>query len=446
MISYDPEINNIFTDSRKDFNEQSIFVALIGEHHDASKFVLALISKGLKQAVITDSKENRELLSKQQACDILFVSDTNNYIKNCAIKKLDFWKASNNKNTIIAMTGSNGKTTTKEMLNSLMKAYPGTTHTTKGNLNNHLGVPFTILDMPLNTEVLILEMGTNHPGEIANLCEMGKPDAGFITNIGQSHLEFFHNEDNVFVEKSELYHSIAKKPEGLFVVNADDSRLASLCDKPKTLSIGSDPKFDISYKRTTDGFDLTFKSKTHCFICPKIPEAHNRYNMAMSVALCLSLWPNLCFEQAVLDYVPPKNNRSLILKKDDLTIYLDAYNANPSSMSVSIDGFTEYVNDVLKVNFSDTWFILGDMNELGENAPRYHFEIGQKLKGLGATNAFFIGRYALDYKKGFEGGETFADRSEFIEIYGQAGPGWMCQAAFIKGSRTLQLEELVDIT
>ncbi len=446
MIDYSPTQNSIFTDSRKDFDDASIFVALIGEHHDASKFVLDLINKGLKHAVVTDTEKNRELLNNQDKCQISFVPDTNQFIKDCGIKKLDYWKSLNTRNKILAMTGSNGKTTTKEMLTCLMKAYPGKSHTTKGNFNNHLGVPFTILDMPLDTEVLILEMGTNHPGEIANLCEMGKPDAGFITNIGQSHLEFFHNEDNVFVEKSELYHSIAKKPDGLFIVNTDDSRLATLFEKPKTLAIGNDSKNDIFYEKTNDGFNLTIKNKTHSFTCPKIPEAHNRYNMAMSVALCLSLWPNLNFEQAVLNYEPPKNNRSLILKKDDLTIYLDAYNANPSSMSVSIDGFTDYVKEVLKINFSDTWFILGDMNELGENAPRYHFEIGKKLKDMGVTNAFFIGRHALDYKNGFEGGETFVDRGEFIEIYGQTGGGWMCQAAFIKGSRTLQLEELVDIT
>jgi len=443
---YQPQVHSIFTDSRKSLNENDLFVALRGEKFDAAQFVATLIDKGLSHAFVNDNETNRELLKNCDQNRVTFVSDTNTFIKECGLKKLNYWKSLSPKNKVLALTGSNGKTSTKEMLASLMSVYPGKFHTTKGNLNNHLGVPFTILDMPLETEVLILEMGTNHPGEIANLCDSGLPEAGLITNIGQSHLEFFHNEDNVFIEKSELYHAISKVPDGVFLVNTNDIRLKKLKGKSSTISIGSEAGNDFVFSDQDESFKIHYKGKIFDFSCPQIIEPHNRYNMAMAVALCLSLWPELDYKSAVKNYIPPKNNRSVVLSVDNKHVYLDAYNANPSSMEVSIKGFVNHWISKKKSDLKDAMFIIGDMNELGENAPRYHEGIGKLLEGLNVKDAHFIGRYADDYLKGFPNGKKYKDRHEFISKNGRKVGNWNCLGVFIKGSRTLQLEELIDIT
>lgn len=443
---YQPQVHSIFTDSRKKFSENDLFVALKGEKFDAAQFVTSLIENGLNHAFVNDNEANRELLKNCDQNKITYVKDANIFIKECGLIKLKYWKSLDSKNKVLALTGSNGKTSTKEMLASLMSAYPGRFHTTKGNLNNHLGVPFTILDMPLETEVLILEMGTNHPGEIANLCESGLPEAGLITNIGQSHLEFFHNEDNVFVEKSQLYHSIAKVSNGVFLVNTNDIRLKKLKGKPSTVSIGSELDNDFVFLDQDESFNINYKGKDYNFSCPQIIEPHNRYNMAMAVALCLSLWPELDYESAIKKYIPPKNNRSVVLSVDNKLVYLDAYNANPSSMEVSIKGFVSHWVTKKKKQLKDAMFIIGDMNELGENAPRYHAEIGKVLESLNVKNAHFIGRYADDYQKGFPSGKKYKDRHDFIAQNGKNLEKWECLGVFIKGSRTLQLEELIDIT
>lgn len=450
MKNFDPNISHVFTDSRKNFSDESIFIALVGENYDAAKFVPDLLARGLGLAVVTETKTNRTLLKDCDQDKVLFVEDSTQYLQSLAIQKLKFWRSLNTKNKVVALTGSNGKTTTKEMLAWLLTSYPAKVHVTKGNLNNHLGVPFTILEMDLESEILVLEMGTNHPGEIELLCRIGDPDIGLITNIGQSHLEFFHNEDNVFVEKSALYQHITSKPSGFFLLNCNDARLKKLKNKPKTHSFGFDQENEVVFNLSPNGFSLKSTKINIEITCPNIPERHNRLNMGMALALCALVWPDKKFKekliQKVKTYKAPNNNRSVIYSNSRIDIYLDAYNANPSSLSASIDGFIEWWSQKSTHGLDEAWFILGDMNELGERAPEYHHQIGTKLKNSGVKHAFFIGRFAKHYAAGFGGGEIWSNRQEFLLKYGQAPGTWSCSGAFIKGSRTLQLEELVDIT
>lgn len=438
-----------FTDSRIEFQPNDLFIALVGESHDAARFVPDLIERGLNHAVVTDNANNRELLKEIDQAKLIYVPDSTRYLQDLAHKKIESWRNKNPTRKVLALTGSNGKTTTKEMLAWLLGAYPGKVHVTKGNLNNHFGVPYTILEMPLDTDVIVLEMGTNHPGEIPRLCEIAVPDAGLITNIGQSHLEFFHNEDNVMVEKSALYHAVAKR-EGVFIINANDVRLKKLVGKPHTLSAGTGENVDIHFSIDAESIQVKAKSFNLKVNAKNIPEEHNRFNMAMALSLCASLWPNEKFLSDLIakanGYKSPRNNRSMLLRNNQATIYLDAYNANPSSMSVSIDGFCKWWVQEQKGDIADIWFILADMNELGDRAPEYHQEIGAKLKQLGAKQVTFIGRYREHYLKGFGAAESFADRFEFLAKHGLGPVNWQASIAFIKGSRTLQLEELIDIT
>ncbi len=450
MEVYNPIKDQVFTDSRLSLSENNLFVALVGEHHDAAKFVPDLIARGLQKAVVTDTKENRKILCEVCDTKLHFVADTTQYLQMVAKQKLSYWRNLSGEHKVLAITGSNGKTSSKEMLAWLLAGMKNKFHATKGNLNNHIGVPLTILEMPIDSKTLVLEMGTNHPGEIELLCSIGDPDAGYITNVGQSHLEFFHNEDNVFVEKTALYRSVVAKPHGLFILNTDDIRLKNLKDSNRTVSIGSDDSNDIVFSDSNSSFSLNLSGKEIKLDCPAIPERHNRYNMAMALSLCLKLWPQAelleNFKERVAKYSPPRNNRSVFLGNKDLTIYLDAYNANPSSMRASLEGFVLWAKNK-KIPTSKLWFILGDMNELGDLAPNYHREIGKLVASLGISRVFFIGRFGDFYNQGFGGkAEVFSHRDEFIAQYSQAGKQWGCSAAFIKGSRTLQLEQLVDIT
>tara|TARA_R110000868_G_scaffold320917_9_gene582012 strand:+ start:679 stop:2046 length:1368 start_codon:yes stop_codon:yes gene_type:complete len=450
MKAFNPARDIVFTDSRIKLTDNSLFVALIGEHHDAAKFVPELIAKGLVKAVVTDTPANKLLLKDLDPEKLLFVRDTNKYLQDIARERLAYWRTLKHTNTVFAITGSNGKTTSKEMLAWLLGGFDRKFHATKGNLNNHIGVPLTILEMPLESEVLVLEMGTNHPGEIELLCDIGTPDAGYITNVGQSHLEFFHNEDNVFVEKTALYRSIATRKTGLFILNTDDFRLAKLQGSEKTISIGRNSSPDIEYSDGELSFELKIDGEKIEFNCPNIPEQHNRFNMAMAVSLCLKTWPNSETAKKVIkrveSYTPPRNNRSVFLGNENFTIYLDAYNANPSSMRASLEGFVKWLKSK-NIGINDAWFILGDMNELGDRAPEYHKEVGQLVASLGISHVFFIGRYREHYNKGFGGAaKVYENRDQFLAQHSRAGEFWGCSAAFIKGSRTLQLEQLVDIT
>src|SRR5690606_33429886 len=262
-------------------------------------------------------------------------------------------------------------------------------------------------------------------------------------------LEFFHNEDNVMVEKSALYHAVAKK-NGIFIINTNDIRLKKLIGEPCTISAGTGENVDIHFSINAESIEVKAKSFNLKVNAKNIPEEHNRFNMAMALSLCASLWPNEKFLNDLSAkancYKSPRNNRSMLLRNDQATIYLDAYNANPSSMSVSIDGFCKWWVQEQKGDVSDIWFILADMNELGDRAPEYHQDIGAKLKQLGAKHVTFIGRYREHYLKGFGAAESFADRFEFLAKHGLGPANWQSSIAFIKGSRTLQLEELIDIT
>ena len=440
----------IFSDSRKNFAAGDVFVALVGENHDATIYIKDLVAKGLTNAIVNDSPVNRDLLSQFKDIIVEYVTDTTKALQSLASQKVQYWREQNSNRVVIALTGSNGKTTTKEMLAWLLAGHERRSHVTKGNLNNHLGVPFTILEMPMDCEVLVLEMGTNHPGEIELLCDIAKPQAGLITNIGQSHLEFFHNEDNVMVEKSSLYRQIAKHPKGLFVINMDDVRLATLLNSPKTLAVGENKKSEIVLNLADNKIKLSSADLSLEVVASNIPEHHNRHNMALALALCVKLWPTSEFHQHLIkrvqSYQAPRNNRSMLLRKGALSVYLDAYNANPSSMMASLKGFIDWTKENTKQSIEQVWFILGDMNELGERAPEYHREIGKFLHEQGASRVSFIGRYADSYMAGFGGGEKFQDRHAFLTQYGKGPSTWNANNIFIKGSRTLQLEELVDIT
>lgn len=432
---------SLSTDSRS-ATAADLFVAIKGEKFDAIDFIPAVLARGVRNIVYKYSDDNEAKLAplkqEHQDCQFIAVSSAEQFLAELSSKHMMQWKAKGG--LVVGITGSNGKTTHKEMLTHLLESLmPGQIHATKGNLNNHLGVPFTILQLEETHRVAIVEMGTNHPGEIAPLCAMAQPDAGIITNIGDSHLEFFKNRQGVFADKRSLFDSIALNPSAkkLFVHTAADALLCSLPREKWVVSFGESASATIKVEIGTSYLQW----QGHRVENPYLVGKHNYSNLACCLILAEKIWGQADQLVAAAVRFVPKANRSQILTINQQQFYLDAYNANPSSMCAALDA-------VMQSKLFDpqqTLFILGDMNELGESAADLHRQVGEHCRRLGVVHVAFVGRYHQFYLEGW-GGQAllFGHTAELLEKWPDIKANYA--NFFIKGSRTLQLESLTAIT
>ncbi len=432
-------------DSRKMEDGQSFF-ALKGENFDAGSFIPQVLKKGCSLVICEDSPEILSYSKNYPDTAFIVCEDTTTYLGQLAHFHMLAWKREKPERVIVGITGSNGKTTTKEMLSHFLNAsFPGKIISTQGNLNNHIGVPFTLLSAQKKHQILIVEMGTNHPGEIKFLCDLAKPEAGIITSIGPAHLEFFKTVDNIFLEKKTLCDSVVETTQGLgyFVVNKDDTYLSQIKPFKGLITFGeSAGDFKISFSNQGVIVDL-IKEKIE-LQNENLIGSHNFKNLVASFLLAFSLYPKEKEKfLAAAKSFKPSNNRSTWIEKGNKKFFLDAYNANPGSMRASLQGFVEYLKKS-NIPLSECFFILGDMNELGENAPRLHQEIGLYLKNLGISQVAFIGRFSEHYSRGFGDGKNIFDSKKSFE------KDWdfiskKFKYFFIKASRSLQLESILDI-
>ncbi|MBL6988418.1 MAG: UDP-N-acetylmuramoyl-tripeptide--D-alanyl-D-alanine ligase [Bacteriovoracaceae bacterium] len=456
----------VSTDSRS-YESGSIFVALTGPNFDGFDYASSVLEKGCQVVVFQGSKSNIEKMNtlKSTYSDVMFIAatDTLEYLQEVAHLHLLDWKnqlCGQNLPKIIGITGSNGKTTTKEILfHFLDGVMPGKVHSTKGNFNNHIGVPLTLLGLTSQHEVVIVEMGTNHPGEIKVLCDIAIPNAGLITNIGSSHLEFFKTEAGVFAEKRILFDSVnsntAKKGE--FIVDGDDDYLKKLEKTDGLIYYGQDVEKiignTVAINIVQDHLEInSTEDGSKYYDCGPIninnkylTGTHNYKNMA-----CAFIFANLLFpgnHQLLIQLATefkPKNNRSVWHQiGENQQIFLDAYNANPSSMLVSVESFvSKCVAD--KIDLKHVLFIVGDMNELGDDSSKLHQQVGKKLGKMGVINVAFVGRFCRDYESGFASPcHLFLEKESLNEYWKEALKKY--NRFFIKGSRSLQLESLMDI-
>jgi UDP-N-acetylmuramoyl-tripeptide--D-alanyl-D-alanine ligase len=432
-------------DSRKMEEGQSFF-ALRGENFDGSSFIPQVLKKKCPLIISEDTPAIAELAKNHPDTCFVICENAVTYLQELAHLHMLEWKRENPKRIIIGITGSNGKTTTKEMLSHFLSAaLPGKVIFTQGNLNNHLGVPFTLLTAQKEHQILIVEMGTNHPGEIKLLCDLAKPDAGIITSIGPAHLEFFGTVENIFLEKKNLFDSVVENThgQGHFVLNKEDSYLSQIKPSKGLKSFGeSSGDFKISLSNQTVTIDL--KTEKITLENENLIGAHNFRNLVASFLMAFSLYPEEKekFIVAAKSF-KPTSNRSSWIEKGNKKFFLDAYNANPGSMKASLEGFVQYLKKS-GIPISECFFILGDMNELGENAPSLHQEIGLFLKNLGASEVAFIGRFSEHYRRGFGGEKYIFDSKKSFE------KDWdfiskKFKYFFIKASRSLQLESILDI-
>lgn len=352
----------ICTDTRK-LVKGSIFFCLKGANFNANEFAAQALEGGCAFAVVDEEKyatgENTLLVK-----DVLKALQqlANHHRKQLNLK-------------ILAITGSNGKTTTKELINAVLSKQFKTLATV-GNLNNHIGVPLTLLSLTKEHEIGIIEMGANHQGEINELCEIADPDYGLITNIGKAHLEGFGGEEGVKKGKSEMYRYIQKKGGRVFI-NGDDAVLQELAGAMDKITYGTTKLYDVIGKQiSTDEF-VSFKWTTRYnekdwnklpLVITHIIGHFNFINLLC--AACVGNYFKVDIENinaALSEYVPDMN-RSQLEKTETNTLILDAYNANPSSMKVAIENFAKLPNE-------NKLLILGDMFELGEHTEGEHKKI-----------------------------------------------------------------------
>ncbi len=411
------ESSGICTDTRNILTN-SLFVALKGNNFNANIFAKEAIHKGAKYAIVDQAEFSDD--SK-----IFFVPDGLKFLQD-----LSHFHRSKFDIPVIGITGSNGKTSTKELINVVLSQRYQVL-CTKGNLNNHIGVPITLLQLTESHELAIIEMGANKPHDIKELCDIAQPTHGIITNIGKAHLEGFINFEGVFNTKTELYHSVISQ-NGKLIVNADDSILVNAIDKDFTyLTYGETGDLKGELEELNPFLKLNWKYKEYVSrsIQTRMLGKYNFYNFlaAISFGIEFRIEPEI-INSAIANY-EPKNNRSEIQETSFNTLIVDCYNANPSSMKSALESFSliQHPNKVA---------ILGDMKELGKESESEHEQVINLCEDL-RIEYFTIGEQFLTVTK--NGFNTVEDFKSYLSNQHFSG-----KLILLKGSRSLKLEELIQ--
>lgn len=416
----------ITTDSRS-IRKGEIFFALRGPSHDGNVFAHSALASGAMAAVVDDPS----LTGKN-----IIVVD------NVLATLTELAKHHRRMITIpvIAITGSNGKTTTKELIAAVLSK-KGKVHRTTGNLNNHIGVPLTLLAAPADTAYMVVEMGANHKGEIAALCEIAMPTIGIITNIGKAHIEGFGSLEDVREAKSELYHWL-RKNAGVAIYNEKSNTLKELIFNivhkavPYSDPYGTDliveaaEADDLYLKVTADYEGRQYTFTTNLF------GSYNTDNVraAMAVGVFLEV-PFSDIIDAVSSY-KPANNRSQVVNTGRNILICDSYNANPSSMEKAINSFSG-------VRAEKKMVILGDMLELGSESDSAHDKVISDLKALEGAVIFVVGPLFSAASERSEGIRSFASTEDMYNWLESKKP--QCFYILVKGSRGMMLEKLYPL-
>ncbi len=421
----------VCTDTRE-IKPNSIFFALKGDNFNANQFAEKAINAGCSLAVIDEveyKRDDRYLLVD----DVL-----------TALQELANYHRRHLTIPIISITGTNGKTTSKELVNAVL-SQKYKVQATKGNLNNHIGVPLTLLSITDEHELAIIEMGANHQGEINALCHIAEPNFGMITNIGKAHLEGFGGEEGVIKAKSEMYKFIQQKNGKLFV-NADNDLLMSISEGITKITYGTNTENDFSgvFIESNPFVKLKCKSKTDTSNLNDKPiistQLIGKYNFEnILAAACIGNYFDVSedeIKKGLENYVP-SNNRSQVMQTKNNLLLLDAYNANPSSMNAAIENFAQ-------MNQTNKMVILGDMLELGEDSEKEHDAIIELLhqQKKNISHIILVGPYFIEAGKRINA-KSFSTSSEATEYLKQLQLKDF--TILIKGSRGIKLEKVVDV-
>ena len=331
--------------------------------------------------------------------------------------------------TIIALTGSNGKTTTKELIHSVLST-TFTSVATRGNLNNHIGVPLTLLSLKEDTEIGVVEMGANHPGEIALLANIAQPDAGLITNFGKAHLEGFGSLEGVVNAKSELYDYL-RNTNGLIFANADDPKIMAQLkgQDPITYGTATTARVPATLLKGENTIRIEVDQQE---IQTQLIGAYNGYNALAAYAIGRHFGVSPQNAKRALESYISDNNRSQIIRKKDLHITLDAYNANPTSMRTALASFSKKEGKKIA--------ILGQMNELGKHTEIEHKQLVDWIKASPIDDCYWVGSAFAPF---VYSDKYFSTVDQAMDYFSKTPIG---QASLlVKGSRSFTLEKLVDV-
>ncbi|WP_437398178.1 UDP-N-acetylmuramoyl-tripeptide--D-alanyl-D-alanine ligase [Flagellimonas lutimaris] len=408
----------ICTDTRK-ITENCLFFALKGPNFNGNAFAQNALDKGAAYAIIDE--ESFKTSDNLILCDNVLET----------LQRLATYHRNHCKAKIISLTGSNGKTTTKELINAVIsRKYK--TIATQGNLNNHIGVPLTLLSIQPDTEMAIVEMGANHIGEIEFLCKIAQPDFGYITNFGKAHLEGFGSVEGVIQGKSELYYYLTTHDKHVFF-NADDpiqkEKLASYTKKIG-FSTSNHQFYNIKFLGADPYVNLEVEG---VHIHTQLVGKYNFPNCC--AAILMGKYFNVPIEdvKSAIENYRPQNNRSQILSKNGFEIVLDAYNANPTSMKAALENFSLMKADRKTI-------IIGDMFELGNTANKEHQAIADFAEKLQFDDIYLVGENFFKTKTSSTQCKSFDDLKDHL-LKNPLKKG----ALLIKGSRGMALERVLEL-
>lgn len=438
----------VCTDTRQ-LREGVFFFALKGERFDGNAFAAEALSKGAAYAVVDDAR-----YATDSRC--ILVDNVLQTLQELAHHHRMQWRI-----PVVGITGTNGKTTTKELVTAVLsRKYK--VRATVGNLNNHIGVPLTLLSVTPDTEIAVVEMGANHPGEIADLCAIADPDFGLITNVGVAHLEGFGSREEIFRTKTALYESVAAR-KGILFVSADDrllmekaAAMANIPDIPSLMpwcldhgfgpdwqasglsvyAYGQSEEAQCSGRPDSDGLYLRFTWKCEEGEWPVQTQLVGGYNFYNAMAACavgsfFKVPPAEC--TAALEAYCPSNSRSQILERQGIHIVLDAYNANPSSMEQALRNFS-------RIPSERKMLVLGEMRELGSYSCKEHARMVRLMEELGLKDVFLFGS---EFAKA---GAAVFDSMDALKQALSARIA-ECPPAYIliKGSRACRMEQVLEV-
>lgn len=426
LFGDDLQVDAVFTDSRLSCN--GLFVAIKGEHHDAHDYLSQAFANGAKAALV----ETKSAIERPQ----LVVDNT-----RLALGRLGQFNRRQNPCQLVAITGSSGKTTVKEMLAAIL-AEVGKTYATPGNLNNDIGAPLSLLSIDQSYEFAVIELGANHPGEIAYTASLAEPQVALVNNVAAAHIEGFGSLQGVAEAKAEIYQALAAT--GVAVINRDDPFAALFIEKNQhlsQLSFSLSQQADVRAENVEVNrlkqprFDLLFDGKRVSVELPLIGR-HNVSNALAAASCALALGVSLSAVAAGLSKVASVCGRLVGQKLANGCLLInDSYNANVGSTRAAIDLLASYSGKRV--------LVLGDMAELGADAASYHFEIGDYARQAGIDLLLTRGIFTLHTQKAFAGpGEHFESHQALAEALlaiTDAGT-----TVLVKGSRSSAMEKVIE--
>jgi len=421
-----PSFEQVSTDSRS-LEKGALYVALKGERFDGNDFVEQAFASGASGALVSHLPSSHESAS-------IVVPDT-----LTALGKLAAANRSESEAKLVAITGSSGKTTVKEMCGSIFRAVAPTL-VTQGNLNNHIGVPLTLLGLESHHQYGIIELGASGLNEIAYIGGLTRPDVGIITNAGEAHLEGFGSYDNIVQGKGELIDEI--KAGGTAVLNFDDPAFAAWRQRALSydvISVSLKPGAEADYVVTAEGEDQALiegPGQWSLRVPRRLAGDHNLLNMGMAVAAARALdLADEAIVQGLGSLRAAKGRLNLEKISDQISVIDDTYNANPSAMRAALQ--------VLSKQSGEQIAVLGAMGELGADQERFHQEVGEFARSVGIQRLLAVGSGAAAIAKGFgDGAEVCSDQAAAVEllITTVKAPA----VILVKGSRSSAMEIVVE--